>query len=130
MVELDLVARELTECGFTEVFTTPVGVSACAEPIVLRPGAWERESRQADGGERGARAVEVLVVRESDEAAAADSFEVERALRSAPWAGAPMGGVRVVAVDSAAPDFIERDGSGRYVWGLSCTLTIVRGFDG
>ena len=43
------VATVLRALGYGNVFTSPPSARLCCEPIVVTCGAWERESRQADG---------------------------------------------------------------------------------
>ena len=47
------VASMLFALGFAGVFCAPPSAGFCAEPIVVSQGAFAREARLADGGERG-----------------------------------------------------------------------------
>lgn len=126
----DVVAELLRSLGYGNVFTAPPAASLCAEPIVLAAGAWECEARLADGTERGRVPVDVTVCCEDPRDAEATAHAVERDLRLADWTGEGAGWhVRVVAVDTAAPRPLGRDGSGRWLWGLAAVLTIARDFD-
>ena len=66
------VASMLCALGFAGVFCAPPSAGFCAEPIVVSQGAFAREARLADGGERGRVDVDVLACRE--EAGAAEAF--------------------------------------------------------
>ena len=127
----DVVAALLRALGCGDVFVCPPSAHLCAEPIVVACGAWARDSRQADGSERGVRHVEVLACREDPRAAEAVACALERSVRTASWAGLGTGWhMRVVAADTEAPTPRGRDGSGRWVWGFTVRLTIARYFDG
>ena len=108
----NLIKEALVRGDFTNCFTKPVSALACAEPIVVLEDAFARTSR-IDGEERGTAPVTVLVVREDAEAAESVAVACEQLLRGCDWerdAGAwPY---RVVGLDSTAPRFKERDGSG------------------
>ena len=111
---------------FTNYFTKSVSALVCAEPIVILDGRFEREARTAEG-ERGTVPVAVLVVREVDADAEAVATAVEQRLRHCDWERASyVWPWRLVGLDSSAPFFKERDGSGRYVWEIDLTLTVVR----
>ena len=75
------VASMLCALGFAGVFCAPPSAGFCAEPIVVTQGAFAREARLADGGERGRVDVGVLVCREEAGAAEAVCLAAERALR-------------------------------------------------
>ena len=126
----DAVAALLRAMGYANVFTCLPPARACCEPIVLAQGAFEREARLADGTERGRVPVDVTVCCEDPRDAEATAHAVERDLRLADWTDENAGWhVRVVAVDTAAPRPLGRDGSGRWLWGLAAVLTIARDFD-
>lgn len=122
----NLVKEALFRGDFTNCFTKPVSALACAEPIVVLEGAFARTSR-IDGEERGAVSVTVLVVREDAEAAEGVAVACEQLLRGCDWErDAAAWPYRVVGLDSTAPRFKERDGSGRFVWEFSVELTVAR----
>lgn len=126
----DVMAALLRSLGYGNVFTAPPAASLCAEPIVLEAGEFARDARQVDGAERGTLPVGVTVCCDDPRDAEATAHAVERDLRLADWTGEGAGWhVRVVAVDTAAPRPIGRDGSGRWLWGLAAVLTIARDFD-
>ena len=128
---LDLAAAVLVEAGWAGVFTRPPAAWLCAEPIVLTCGAWERDARTPDGEERGLRSVDVLVCREDAAEAEAACLAAERDLRGGGWEGAGEGWrCRVAAVDSDAPCPRGRDASGRWLWGFTLLLKVVRDLDG
>ena len=121
-----LIAKALLDGDFASYFASVPSALDDPEPIVLRQGSFEREARFEDS-ERGTVAVTVLVVRDVEATAEADSIACERWLRSYGWeASAENGSWRIAGLDTAAPHFIERDGSGRFVWGFDVTLTVVR----
>lgn len=127
----DCVAAVLVSVGWAGVFTRPPAASLCAEPVVVTCGPWGREARGADGEERGLRSVDVLVVREGAREAEAACHAVERDLRAHPWQGLGYGWrCRVAAVDSDAPAPRGRDASGRWLWGFTLLLKVVRDLDG
>lgn len=121
-----LVAKSLLAGGFASYFASIPSALDDEQPIVVREGAFERTARMEDS-ERGRAAVEVLVVRESAADAEAVAEACERTLRSGMWERyAESGGWRVAGLDTTAPAFRERDGSGRFVWGFEAVLTVVR----
>lgn len=121
-----LIAKALLDGDFASYFASVPSSLDDPEPIVLRQGNFEREARFEDS-ERGTVAVTVLVVREVEAVAEADAQACERWLRSYGWeASAENGSWHIAGLDTTAPHFIERDGSGRFVWGFDLTLTVVR----
>ncbi|MBR3312501.1 MAG: hypothetical protein IKG18_00025 [Atopobiaceae bacterium] len=89
-------------------------------------GGFERKSRQVEE-ERGTVVVTVLVVREVAAEAEGVAVAAERAVRRASWEPyADAGAFRIVGIDTAAPAFRERDGSGRFVWSFEVSCTVVR----
>ena len=123
-----MAAEVLAGLGYTNVFTTPPSALVCCEPIVLAPAGWERDSRQADGCERGREVVRVLVCCDYARDAEATCRAVERDLRGAAWPVGAADGERVVAVDTDMPRGLGRDGSGRWLWGFDLTCVVVRDF--
>lgn len=127
----DAVAALLRATGYANVFTCPPPARACCEPIVLAQGAFEREARLADGTERGRVPVDVTVCCEDPRDAEATARAVERDLRRDSWEGFGEGWhCRVSAVDSEGPSPGGRDGSGRWLWGFTLVLTVVRDVGG
>ncbi|WP_417118850.1 hypothetical protein [Olsenella phocaeensis] len=121
-----LVAKMLVEAQFTSVFTQSLSPLVCAEPIVVVPGGYERDSEQV-GAERGERVVEVVVCREVNAVAEAVALACERALRFADWDEHAAGFLnRIVGLDTDAPEYRGRDGSGRYLWGFAVYVTVAR----
>lgn len=97
---------------------------------MLAAGEFVRDARQVDSTERGTLPVGVTVCCDDPRDAEATAHAVERDLRLADWTGENTGWhVRVVAVDTAAPRPLGRDGSGRWLWSLAAVLTIARDFD-
>lgn len=122
-----LVAEVLASLGYADVFCDPPAAWRCAEPIVLRCGAWRRLTRLDDGRERGERDIEVIVCREDPRNAEAVALSAERDLRRDGWTGLGSGWhCRVAARDTSAPEPRGRDSSGRWTWAFTCTLTVVR----
>lgn len=121
-----LVARALLEGDFASYFASVPSAADDPEPIVLRQGKFEREAVLPDG-ERGHMAVTVLVVREVEADAEADAQGCERWIRRYGWEPVAENGTwRIVGLDTTAPSFVERDRSGRFVWGFDVILTVVR----
>lgn len=127
----DVVATLLRALGYANVFCSPPPARVCCEPIVLTQGALERGARLADGTERGTVPVGVLVCCEDPRDAEATCRAVERDLRRDTWAGAGDGWrCRVCAADSGGSASRGRDGSGRWLWGFTLTMTVVIDYGG
>ncbi len=121
-----LVAKALLEGDFASYFARIPSAAVDPEPIVLREGAFERDVRMPDE-ERGTVTVTVLVVREVEAEAERVAEEAERWVRSYGWEPvAENGSWRIRGLDTTAPAFKERDGSGRFVWSFDVVLTVVR----
>lgn len=128
---VDCAAALLAEAGYASVFVRPPAAWLCAEPIVLTCGEWSRDARTPDGQERGLRSVDALVCCEDAHDAEATCRGVERDLRTRDWEGVGDGWrCRVAAVDSDAPCPRGRDASGRWLWGFTLLLKVVRDLDG
>ncbi|ERI04012.1 hypothetical protein [Atopobium sp. oral taxon 810] len=120
------VANLLVDAEFTNVFTQSLSAAVCPEPIVVLVGSYDRDSEQV-GAERGERVLDVIVCREVNAVAEAVSLACEQALRTAEWdtrAGAYLN--RITGIDTDAPEFRGRDGSGRYLWDFKVYVTIAR----
>lgn len=116
----------LLSSGFSNVFSTIPSALDCAEPIVVSQGDFSREARRAEE-ERGTLPVTVLVVRDVAANAEAVAVSCERAVRGANWEPfAEAWPWRIVGVDTTAPAFKERDGSGRFIWALEADCTMAR----
>lgn len=125
--EATLVAAVAGLMGHGPAYAVAPSALLCPEPIVVTGGAWERGSRQAGGAERGTRALDVAVVRDTAVAAEAVCRALERDLHGYAWDAASAGWrLRIVAVDTGAPEARGRDGSGRFVWGFSMICTVAR----
>lgn len=121
-----MVANALLDGDFASYFASVPSAAVEPELIVLRQGGLERTSRMEDE-ERGTVKVTVLVVREVDATAETDANACERWLRRYGWeCHAENGSWRIAGLDTTAPAFKERDGSGRYVWAFDVVLTVVR----
>lgn len=121
-----LIAKALLEGDFASYFANLPSAVDDPEPIVLRQGKFERISRQ-ENEERGTVAVTVLVVREVEAQAEEDANACEQWIRRFGWERHAENGMwRIVGLDTTAPAFRERDGSGRFVWAFDVTLTVVR----
>lgn len=122
-----LIAKALLEGDFASHFASIPSAADDPEPIVLRQGKFEREARLPDGTERSTVAVSVLVVREVEADAEADANACERWIRRYGWEPvAENGSWRICGLDTEAPHFMERDGSGRFAWGFDVICTVVR----
>lgn len=117
-----LVAKALLEGDFASLPSADME----PEPIVVREGRLERVSRM-EHEERGTVTVAVMVVREVAAKAEADAIACERWIRRYGWEPvAENGSWRIAGLDTTAPAFKERDGSGRFVWTFDVVLTVVR----
>lgn len=68
-----------------------------------------------------------MVVREVAATAEDDAQACERWVRSYGWEPVSENGSwRIVGLDTTAPAFKERDGSGRFAWAFDVILTVVR----
>lgn len=121
-----VVRDALREAGYANAYDVPVAAWVCCEPIVVSCGEWQRESRQADGSERGRRALLAHVCCDDPSDAEATARAVAADLADRDWAGAKMpAGTRLVACDVGRPVFFGRDRSGRWVWEVPMTMTEV-----
>ena len=121
-----LIAKALLEGDFASYFASVPSAAVEPEPIVLRQEKFEREAVLPDG-ERGHVAVRVLVVREVEDDAETDAQGCERWIRRYGWEPVAENGTwRIVGLDTTALEFIERDRSGRFVWGFDVNLTVMR----
>lgn len=121
-----LVAKALLEGHFASYFASIPSAAENPEPTVLREGGFERTAI-TDGEERGTVTVTVLVVREVEAEAEDAARAEERWIRAYGWEPvAENGGWRICGLDTTAPSFRERDGSGRFVYSFDVTLTVVR----
>lgn len=123
----DSIAEMLVDADFSSCFSKVApSALACAEPIVVLDGAYERAGRMTEE-ERGAVGVTVLVVRETVAAAEDIAVAAGLALRRGDWEPyADAGTWRIVGLDVGPAAFTERDGSGRFVWGFEVACTVVR----
>ncbi len=122
----DQIKNMLLSCEFSNVFSTIPSAMNCSEPIVVSQGAFSREARLAEE-ERGTLHVTVLVVRDVAADAEAMAVSCEKAVRGADWE--PFSEAwpwRIVTIETTAPAFKERDGSGRFVWAFEAACTVVR----
>ncbi|MBQ9002334.1 MAG: hypothetical protein IJ087_10815 [Eggerthellaceae bacterium] len=123
----ELVASALVAAQFPNVFPKSLpSVVDCAEPIVLVQGAFTRVSR-IEGEERGTVPVTVMVVREASADAETVANACEQQIRHYGWErNAQVWPWRICGLDTTAPEFEERDSSGRFVWQFEVTLTVAR----
>ena len=118
--------RDRLEGDFASYFASLPSADMEPEPIVVREGRLERVSRM-EHEERGTVTVAVMVVREVAAKAEADAIACERWIRRYGWEPvAENGSWRIAGLDTTAPAFKERDGSGRFVWTFDVVLTVVR----
>lgn len=123
-----IVRDVLRDAGYANAYDVPVAAWVCCEPIVVSCGAWERESAQADGSERGRRSLALHVCCDDPADAEATARAVAADLRTRDWSGAQApAGSRVVALDAGLPSPRGRDRSGRWVWDVPATMTGVVG---
>ncbi len=128
-----VVACALRSCGYANVFDRVPSGRACAEPIVVRPGGWEREARFPDGVERGREKVRVHVCMDSEIDAVNTAAGLSRDLPRVDWLGASVGcgalraasGVRVLEADCGAVEELGRDSSGRWVVSIEVSCVVV-----
>jgi hypothetical protein len=122
------VRDALREAGYANAYDVPVAAWVCCEPIVVSCGAWERESRQADGCERGRRALLAHVCCDDPADAEATARAVAADLSGRDWSAAETpAGTRLVACDVGRPALRGRDRSGRWVWDVPMAMTGVVG---
>lgn len=120
------MAKALLEGDFASYFASLPSADVEPEPIVLREGKFERTAR-LEAEERGTVTVVVMVVREVAATAEDDTQACERWVRSYGWEPVSENGSwRIVGLDTTAPAFKERDGSGRFAWAFDVILTVVR----
>lgn len=121
-----LIAKALLEGDFASYFASVPSAADDPEPIVVHEGRFEREARM-EHEERGTVTVAVLVVREVEAQAESDAQACERWIRAYGWEPvAENGSWRICGLDTTAPAFKERDGSGRFVYEFDVRLTVVR----
>lgn len=124
--EARVVRDALRTLGHADAYDVPVAPWLCAEPVVVACGAWERESRQADGSVRWRRGLVVHVCREGRDAVGADARAIAGQMAGLAWSKVDAGGgLRVVACDVGRPSPEGRDSSGRWLWAVPVTLTVV-----
>ncbi len=129
------VARALRACGYLNVYTSVPSVLVCCEPIVVRQHEWAEQARFDDGSVRGTERVRVYVCMDSEADAESTALSICRDLYLADWAGVVtlvkeklgMDAVRIVDVQTGAPDDLGRDGSGRWVRAVDVVCAVVRG---
>jgi hypothetical protein len=123
-----MVRDALREAGYANAYDVPVAAWVCCEPIVVSCGEWARESRQADGTERGTRKLVAHVCCDDPGDAEATARAVAADLAAWDWAAAETpAGTRIVACDVGRPVPYGRDRSGRWVWDVPMTMTGVVG---
>lgn len=121
-----MVRDALRALGHADAYDVPVAPWLCEEPVVVECGNWERESRQADGSVRGRRSLIVHVCRGGRDACESDAGAIAGELAGVAWSKADVGdGLRVVACDVGRPTPEGRDSSGRLLWAVPVTLTVV-----
>lgn len=124
--EMRVVRDALRSLGYANAYDVPVSPRACCEPIVVSMTDWERESLQADGSERGRRDLMVHVCCDDWADARVTSREVARQLREFDWAHADTPQcMRIVSCDVGQPRPYGRDRSGRWIWDVPMTMTVV-----
>lgn len=124
--EMRVVRDVLRSLGYANAYDVPVSPWLCEEPIVVSMTDWERESRQEDGCQRGRRDLTVHVCCDDWRDARVTSREVSKQLAAFDWAhtSAPER-MRIVACDVRPPYDYGRDRSGRWIWDVTMTMTVV-----
>ena len=118
-----LIAKALLEGDFASYFASVPSAADDPEPSVVREGRFEREARM----EHEERGTVTVVVREVEAQAESDAQACERWIRTYGWEPvAENGSWRICGLDTTAPAFKERDGSGRFVYEFDVRLTVVR----
>lgn len=123
-----MVRDALREAGYANAYDVPVAAWVCCEPIVVSCGEWARESRQADGTERGTRRLVAHVCCDDPSDAEATARAVAADLAARDWARpGEAAGTRVISCDVGRPVLYGRDRSGRWVWDVPMVMTGVVG---
>lgn len=124
--EAGVVRDALRSLGYANAYDAPVAPRLRTEPIVVSMDDWERECRQDDGSERGRRALATYVCCDDRTDARVTAREVSRGLRGIDWAHAAASPcMRIVDCDVGLPRLYGRDRSGRWVWDVGMTITVV-----
>ncbi|MGI6535105.1 MAG: hypothetical protein ACOX12_01610 [Eggerthellaceae bacterium] len=124
--ECRAVRDALRSLGYANAYDVPVAPRTCEEPVVVSMTEWERETLQADGSERGRRELTAHVVCDDWKDAQVTSREVSLQLACFDWAHAATPEcMRVVACDVRQPFCYGRDRSGRWVFDVYMTMTVV-----
>lgn len=120
------VAKMLVDSGFADVHTVAPSALDCEEPIVVRPGEFNRDATMTDA-EHGTLCVQVLVVRVYMWDGTGDASDCENALRAIDWTPyARISRKRVCGIDTDEPDLLKVDDSYRFVYGFNVYLTVER----
>lgn len=128
--EMRVVRDALRSLGYANAYDVPVSPRVCCEPIVVSMTDWERETLQADGSERWRRDLVAHVVCDDWHDARITSREVARQLLEFDWAhAAAPERMRIVACDVRQPTCYGRDRSGRWIWDVPMTMTVVIGHE-
>lgn len=121
-----VVRDALRSLGYANAYDVPASPWLCEESVVISMTDWERESRQEDGFERGRRDLCCHIVCDGWQDARVTSREVAKGLAGFDWAHAECPErMRVVVCDVRLPCDYERDRSGRWIWDVTLTMTVV-----
>jgi hypothetical protein len=126
--EAVVVRDALRALGHENAYLVPVATWLCEEPVVIESKGWERESLQADGAERGKRelAVHVCCDDPGDAETTARSLAVALALYDWAQPGFDLPeDIRPISCNTARPSYQGRDTSGRWLWDVPLTMTVV-----
>lgn len=123
--EAAVVVSALRALGYANAYGIPVAPWLCEEPIVVGPGRFDRESRQADGQVRGVRKLTVHVCMELSQDAEVTARAVAADLAGVDWLSMTRAPLRVLAGDVGQPVYSGRDASGRWIWNVPLSLTVV-----
>ena len=125
----EAVAGVLAGADVSGARSVAVGSLACAEPVTVAVGEYERDERdeRMHGSSRGSRTVRVVACREVRGDALSIGAVCEAALRRSGWGGWAGDGVeRVCGLDVGAAELLGRDSSGRWLCAVEARATIER----
>ncbi len=123
--EAIVVVSALRALGYSNTYGISVAPWLCEEPVVVSPGEFERESLQVDGYVRGVRTLTVHVCMDSPQDAEVTARSVAKDLAGIDWLAATHAPLRVLAGDVGQPVYSGRDSSGRWIWDVPLSLTVV-----
>lgn len=123
--EVFIVVSALRALGHANAYGVPVAPWFCGEPIVVSYGEFDRESLQVGGAVRGVRSLVAHVCMDLPQDAEVTARAVAADLAGYDWAAATASPFRAVACDVGQPIYTGRDSSGRWIWDVPISLTVV-----